>query len=76
MTPEERAELLVDGLGWETRLGDAEQAIASAIREAVASEREACAKVVESDANPCPECGLGEMPDYRARQLAAAIRAR
>ncbi len=47
----------------------------AAVREAVAAERERCARLVEADPNECETCNAsGESPDWRSRQLAATIR--
>ena len=74
MTPEERAKRLTDewkgeGLGYADELTEF---IASAIREAVEEEREACAKGCEVEA---AKWEGGGTPDPMSRICAAAIRA-
>lgn len=78
MTPEERALAAIesawgpmvdgDGGGWYDH--DLEVAVAKAIREAVAEEREACARIAESLAESIL------LPDNLALALADKIRAR
>lgn len=77
MTPEERAELLASEIG-DTALGFPADiaAIATAIREAIAAEREACAKVADDNRIEKPGTKYGEGCDYTAKHIAIAIRAR
>ena len=70
MTPEERAQATHDGLAeiWRVRFprpGEGVAAMAAAIREAVAEEREACAQIAEHHESPFAQ----EHPDeaFRSR---------
>lgn len=57
MTPEERAEKLVEALSEHINVTPTVRAIAAAIREAVAEERRICLALCH-----CDGCHLGEFP--------------
>ncbi len=78
MTPEERAQAALDMAYDDTINKTLRDLIATAIVEAVAAEREACAKVAEAEMieRPCPDDNLARFYNEACGDIATAIRSR